>query len=69
LKLHVQNNFHADRTPSTFNMADTLNYWTIASIIIGLLVLLPSIMGLFGGNKFDVKGKVCWKPLDHFSLA
>ena len=39
-------------------MADALNYWTIASIIIGLVILLPSIMGFFGGNKFDVKGKV-----------
>ncbi|KAI9049252.1 hypothetical protein LZ554_007099 [Drepanopeziza brunnea f. sp. 'monogermtubi'] len=34
-----------------------LGFWTIASIVVGLLVLIPSIMGLFGGNKFDVKGK------------
>ena len=50
-------------------MADAVNYWTIAGIIIGLLVLLPSIMGLFGGNKFNVKGKVCWEPHGHLSLA
>jgi 3-dehydrosphinganine reductase len=39
-------------------MATTLSYWTIASIVIGLLALFPSIMGFFGKNKFDVKGKV-----------
>jgi 3-dehydrosphinganine reductase len=39
-------------------MADTLNYWTIASVVIGLLILLPSIMGFFSKNKFGVKGKV-----------
>jgi hypothetical protein len=39
-------------------MADIINYWTIASIIVGLAVLLPFIMGFFSGNKFDVKGKV-----------
>ncbi|KAE8446956.1 hypothetical protein EG329_011438 [Mollisiaceae sp. DMI_Dod_QoI] len=32
------------------------SFWTIAILIISVL-LLPSIMGLFGGNKFDVKGK------------
>ena len=45
-------------------MADTLNYWTIASIVVGLVVLLPSIMGFFGGNKFDVKSKVSLQPLN-----
>jgi 3-dehydrosphinganine reductase len=39
-------------------MAAALSYWTIASIVVGVLVLLPSIMGLFSKNKFDVKGKV-----------
>ncbi|KAH8778329.1 3-ketodihydrosphingosine reductase-like protein tsc10 [Hyaloscypha sp. PMI_1271] len=38
-------------------MADIINYWTIASIVAGLAVLLPFIMGFFSGNKFDVKGK------------
>jgi 3-dehydrosphinganine reductase len=36
-----------------------LNYWTLGSIALGFLLVLPSIMGLFGKNKFDVKGKVC----------
>ena len=44
--------------PSNFIMASTLGYWTIASIVVGLLALLPSIMGLFSKNKFNVKGKV-----------
>ena len=44
--------------PSTFTMASALGYWTIASTVVGLLVLLPSIMGFFSKNKFDVKGKV-----------
>ena len=43
---------------SFFNMALNSNYWTTGGIIIGLLVLLPTIMGFFGKNKFDVKGKV-----------
>ncbi|CZT12681.1 hypothetical protein WAI453_005566 [Rhynchosporium graminicola] len=38
-------------------MALELGTWTILSIVIGLLVITPSIMGFFGGNKFDVKGK------------
>jgi 3-dehydrosphinganine reductase len=50
-------------------MADILSYWTIASIIVGLVVLLPSIMGFFGGNKFDVKGKVCLQHLHTLSLV
>jgi 3-dehydrosphinganine reductase len=43
-------------------MADIINYWTIASIVVGLAVLLPFIMGFFSGNKFDVKGKVSLQP-------
>ncbi|KAL2068469.1 hypothetical protein VTL71DRAFT_16567 [Oculimacula yallundae] len=38
-------------------MAFELGIWTVFSIVVGLLVITPSIMGLFGGNKFDVKGK------------
>ncbi|CAL3965582.1 unnamed protein product [Diplocarpon coronariae] len=35
-----------------------LGGWTIiASLVAGLLVLLPFIMGFFGGNKFNVKGR------------
>ncbi|KAK0116524.1 3-dehydrosphinganine reductase [Cadophora gregata] len=34
-----------------------LGAWTIASIVVGFLAILPSIMGLFGKNKFDVNGK------------
>lgn len=41
-------------------MAEILSYATIASLVLGLLLILtlPSIMGLFGGNKFNVAGKV-----------
>ena len=39
-------------------MATTLNIWTIVAIVLGALAVLPSIMGLFGKNKFDVNGKV-----------
>merc|ERR1711939_1036284 len=38
-------------------MALDLGIWTIASVVVGFLVLIPSIMGLFGKNKFDVNGK------------
>ncbi|TVY85279.1 3-ketodihydrosphingosine reductase gsl-3 [Lachnellula suecica] len=37
-------------------MALDLNAWTIGSLV-GLLLLLPSIMGFFGKNKFNVSGK------------
>jgi 3-dehydrosphinganine reductase len=43
-------------------MSDIINYWTIASIVVGLAVLLPFIMGFFSGNKLDVKGKVSLQP-------
>jgi 3-dehydrosphinganine reductase len=39
-------------------MDANISYWTIGSIVIGFLLILPSIMGLFSKNKFDVKGKV-----------
>ncbi len=35
-----------------------LSYWTVSAIVLGLALALPSIMGLFSGNKFDVNGKV-----------
>jgi len=38
-------------------MATTLNIWTIVAILLGALAILPSIMVLFGKNKFDVNGK------------
>ncbi|TVY42704.1 3-ketodihydrosphingosine reductase [Lachnellula subtilissima] len=38
-------------------MAVDLNSWTIASLILGLLVLLPTLMGFFSSNKFNVSGK------------
>lgn len=40
-------------------MDANINYWTIGSVVIGFLLVLPSIMGLFSKNKFDVNGKVC----------
>ena len=55
--------------PSTFTMASALGYWTIASTVVGLLVLLPSIMGFFSKNKFDVKGKVREQHSNFVSLA
>lgn len=42
-------------------MADiSLGYssWTIVSLFVGFLALLPTIMGLFSKNKFNVNGKV-----------
>lgn len=42
----------------SFSMASTLNYWTIASIVVGIVTILPFIMGFFRKNQFDVKGKV-----------
>ena len=40
-------------------MADSqLSYWTIGSLFVGFLALLPTIMGLFSKNKFNVNGKV-----------
>ncbi|KAH9221727.1 3-ketodihydrosphingosine reductase-like protein tsc10 [Leptodontidium sp. 2 PMI_412] len=38
-------------------MSLDLGIWTIVSLVVGLLVTIPSIMGFFGKNKFDVKGK------------
>jgi hypothetical protein len=40
------------------NMELNLSYLTIATILLGLALLLTTIMGLFGSNKFDVNGKV-----------
>jgi hypothetical protein len=39
-------------------MPPTYSYWTIAALLIGTIILIPIIMGLFGGNKFPVEGKV-----------
>jgi 3-dehydrosphinganine reductase len=39
-------------------MADSLSWWAAVGILVGALILVPTIMGLFGGNKFDVQGKV-----------
>jgi hypothetical protein len=61
--------FHRHHLHPSSIMADILNYWTITGIVIGLLVLLPSIMGFFGGNKFDVKGKVRVQPFNQCSLV
>ncbi|TVY56868.1 3-ketodihydrosphingosine reductase gsl-3 [Lachnellula cervina] len=39
-------------------MAVDLSSWTIVAVIVlGFLVLLPTIMGFFSSNKFDVSGK------------
>ncbi|TVY17728.1 3-ketodihydrosphingosine reductase gsl-3 [Lachnellula arida] len=38
-------------------MAVDLSSWTIAGLVLGFLVLLPTIMGLFSSNKFNVSGK------------
>ncbi|RDL32055.1 Uncharacterized protein BP5553_09457 [Venustampulla echinocandica] len=38
-------------------MPISLNIWTIASLLVGVVVLFPVIMGLFRRNKFDVQGK------------
>lgn len=35
-----------------------LSYWTLATIIIGAIAILPTIMGFFSKNKFEVAGKV-----------
>ncbi|CAG8962221.1 hypothetical protein HYFRA_00005274 [Hymenoscyphus fraxineus] len=38
-------------------MITSLNSWTVACLVVGTAVLIPFIMGLFGGNQFNVKGK------------
>lgn len=48
-------------------MSLDLGIWTIVSLVVGLLVTIPSIMGFFGKNKFDVKGKVRRKALFYYS--
>jgi 3-dehydrosphinganine reductase len=40
------------------NMATNINSWTVIGALLGALVLIPSIMGLFSKNKFNVNGKV-----------
>jgi 3-dehydrosphinganine reductase len=40
-------------------MSSVINYWSIAALALGISVFLPFIIGLFGGNRFKVKGKVC----------
>ena len=54
---HQRQHRAADHHLPLFNMAE-LNWVTIAAIIAGTLISIPIIMGFFGGNKFDVKGKV-----------
>jgi hypothetical protein len=51
------------------NMATNLTIWTTIGIVIGALAILPSIMGLFGKNKFVVNGKVRRKGLPISSLV
>lgn len=53
-------NFNANAVPQLFlrRMAESLSYWTVGSLLFCLLLILPTIMGLFGGNKFNVLGKV-----------
>lgn len=34
-----------------------LSYWAISAIILSFALVLPSIMGFFSSNKFDVNGK------------
>lgn len=43
-------------------MAAGVSYWTIASVIVGAVAFIPFIMGFFGGNKFNVQGKVSSSP-------
>ncbi|TVY47431.1 3-ketodihydrosphingosine reductase [Lachnellula occidentalis] len=38
-------------------MAVDLTPWTIAGLVLGLLLLLPTVMGFFSRNKFNVSGK------------
>jgi hypothetical protein len=63
LKLQAERNNKKAVVNSSFCFISTMdaniNYWTIGSIVIGFLLVLPSIMGLFSKSKFDVKGKVC----------
>ena len=35
-------------------------FWTVVGILLGALVIAPSVMGLFRKNQFDVAGKVCF---------
>jgi 3-dehydrosphinganine reductase len=46
-------------------MADYWNWWLVIAILVGALALVPTIMGFFGGNKFDVKGKVGLHTIEH----
>lgn len=51
-------NFVADSLNLPLSMAEILSNVAIATLVLGLLLILPSIMGLFRGNKFNVEGKV-----------
>jgi hypothetical protein len=42
----------------TMDLTLNLSFWSISSIVLGLAVVLPIIMGFFKSNKFDVNGKV-----------
>jgi 3-dehydrosphinganine reductase len=63
LKLQADRHKKSAAVNSSFYFINTMDanisYWTIGSIVLGFLLVLPSIMGLFSKNKFDVKGKVC----------
>jgi hypothetical protein len=41
-------------------MADSPNFLIWASLTTFALVVIVSIMGLFGGNQMPVEGKVCY---------
>ncbi|KAG9229133.1 hypothetical protein BJ875DRAFT_475713 [Amylocarpus encephaloides] len=38
-------------------MFEAYSYWTIACLVLGGLIIIPTIMGFFAGNKFEVDGK------------
>jgi MFS superfamily sulfate permease-like transporter len=40
-----------------------VSYWVIASVVLVAAATIPFIMGLFGGNKFQVAGKVREGPM------
>jgi hypothetical protein len=47
-----------ERSPSFLQEVSMYSYWTIAALLLGTALLIPIIMGFFGGNKFPVEGKV-----------
>lgn len=39
-------------------LATAISPWVIGTAVVGLLLIIPFVMGFFGSNQFDVKGKV-----------